>query len=359
MKKSVKILALAMALVLVAAAFTACGGQKAPETSAPAAPAEDASAPAPGDGDAAEKSYKVALVSDMAVDEAEWLQNLVAGLGDYQTEHPNIEVKVVEATQSSEYEPKTRALAQAGYNIIITTNSSMADATTAVAADFPDILFGSLDGVISDIADYPNLQEFGLNRTETGYLAGVAAACATKANKVGIVAGADEPVINAIVAGWQQGMRSVNPDIEDMVAYANTWTDPTKGKELGLMLVNEGCDVIAAAAGGTGVGGAQAAAEKGVYFVAWDVHYQDVLGDLELGSAVNFFDKMVIQFIEDAISGNFQGGKRVDYGISEGVCTFEYLDNSPLAAEAKEKIKAAYDDIIAGKIDISTEPLHK
>lgn len=137
MKKSVKILALAMALVLVAAAFTACGGQKAPETSAPAAPAEDASAPASGDGGAAEKSYKVALVSDMAVDEAEWLQNLVAGLGDYQTEHPNIEVKVVEATQSSEYEPKTRALAQAGYNIIITTNSSMADATTAVARGFP------------------------------------------------------------------------------------------------------------------------------------------------------------------------------------------------------------------------------
>ena len=71
------------------------------------------------------------------------------------------------------------------------------------------------------------------------------------------------------------------------------------------------------------------------------------------------YKRQVIQFIEDAISGNFQGGKRVDYGISEGVCTFEYLDNSPLSDEAKEKIKAAYDDIIAGKIDISTEPLHK
>ena len=33
------------------------------------------------------------------------------------TEHPNIEVKVVEATQSSEYEPKTRALAQAGQKL--------------------------------------------------------------------------------------------------------------------------------------------------------------------------------------------------------------------------------------------------
>ena len=114
-----------------------------------------------------------------------------------------------------------------------------------------------------------------------------------------------------------------------------------------------------AAAGGTGVGGAQAAAEKGVPFVAWDVHYQDVLGDLELGSAVNFFDLMVIQFIEDAIAGNFQGGQRVDYGISEGVCNFEYLDNSPLSDDAKAKIQAAYDDIVAGKIEISEEPLHK
>ena len=356
MKTYLKWTALALALTLAAAPLAGCGGKQA-DTPAPASQASDA--PAASGADTAEKTWQVALVSDMAVDDAEWLQNLVAGLGDYQKEHPNIEVKVVEATQSSEYEPKTRALAQAGYDIIITTNSSMADATTTVAGDFPDILFGSLDGVIADIGSYPNIQEFGLNRTQTGYLAGVAAACATKAGKVGIVAGADEPVINAIVAGWQQGMRSVNPDIEDMVAYANTWTDPTKGKELGLMLVNEGCDVIAAAAGGTGVGGAQAAAEKGVPFVAWDVHYQDVLGDLELGSAVNFFDLMVIQFIEDAIAGNFQGGQRVDYGISEGVCNFEYLDNSPLSDDAKAKIQAAYDDIVAGKIEISEEPLHK
>lgn len=68
---------------------------------------------------------------------------------------------------------------------------------------------------------------------------------------------------------------------------------------------------------------------------------------------------MVIQFIEDAIAGNFQGGQRVDYGISEGVCNFEYLDNSPLSDDAKAKIQAAYDDIVAGKIEISKEPLHK
>ena len=347
MKKNARFLSLTMALLLIVSLLAACGS------------GGSSSQPSAQGSSGTDDKIKVALVTDMAVDEAEWLQNLVAGLDDYQAEHTNIEVKVIEATQSSEYEPKTRAAAQAGYDIIITTNSSMADATVNVANDFPDIKFGSMDGVIQNIESYSNIQEFGLNRTETGYLAGVAAACATDAGKVGIVAGADEPVINAIVAGWQQGMRSVNPDIEDMVAYANTWTDPTKGKELGLMLINNGCDVIGAAAGGTGVGGAQAAAEKGVFFVAWDVHYQDVLGDLELGSAVNFFDAMVIQFIEDAANGHFQGGKRIDYGISEGVCDFEFLDNSQLSDEAKEAIQAAYDDIVAGNIEISSEPLHK
>ena len=76
-------------------------------------------------------------------------------------------------------------------------------------------------------------------------------------------------------------MRYVNPEIEDIVSYANTFTDPTKGNELGLALISQGCDIIGGAAGGTGVGVAQAAADSGTYYVAWDVHYEAVVADLE------------------------------------------------------------------------------
>lgn len=315
-------------------------------------------APKEGGGKDSDK-IKVAFVSYMAVDQAEWLQNLDKGLKEYQTAHPELEIKMVEATQTNEYEPKTLALAEAGYDIIITSYDNMAAATVAVAKDYPHIKFGSMDGAIPDLANCKNIQEFGLSRTETAYLAGVAAGTMSETGKVGIVGGADVGPINEIIAGWQQGMRSVNPDIEDIVVYANTFTDPTKGKELGLALLGKGCDIIGGAAGGTGVGAAQAAAEKKKYYVGWDVHYADVVGDLELGSAVNFFDKMVIRFIEDAVEGKYTPGVRTIYGLKEAACDFEFLEGSAVSDEAKAAVEDARKAISEGKVEISNEPLHK
>lgn len=358
-----KILSMVLVLGLAACSMLACQPKaettETAEASSAAATEEPVSAAE--EAKASGETVKVAIVTDMCIDEAEWLQNLVAGLDAYMAEHSDLDIKVVEATDISEFEPKVRTLAEAGYQIIITMFSDMADATIAVANDYPEILFGSLDGTIVDLDQYQNIEEFGLNRTQTAFMAGVVAASSSQTGKVGIVAGADEPIINAIVAGWQQGLVYANPNIDDVVVYANSFTDPTKGKELGLSLYNKGCDVIGAAAGGTGVGSAQAAEEVDGLFVAWDVHYTEVFGDkaLELGSAVNYFDVMVLQFISDATSGKFQAGVRVDYGMAEGVCDFESLDNAPLSDETKALVAQARAEITAGNIELFTEPLHK
>lgn len=309
----------------------------------------------------ASEVIKVAFVSDQPLDASEWLVNLVKGIKEYQEKNDKVEIKLVEATQASEYEPKIRALAEQGFDIIITTYASTAEATIAVAKDYPDIKFGSLDGTIDNIENYKNIEEFGLNRTETAYLAGVAAASMSENGVVGIVGGMDEPVINSIIAGWQQGLRSVNENIVDYVSYAGTWTDPTTGKDLGLALVDKGADVIAAAAGGTGAGTAQAAAETSTYFVAWDTHYDEVFknNNVELGSALNYFDVMVIQFIEDAINGNFKGGQRVEYGMDKGVCAFDMYEDAPVSEETRQNIAEALEKIKNGEVTISTEPLHK
>lgn len=307
------------------------------------------------------EKMKIAFVSDQALDASEWLINLVAGVSEYQKAHDNVEIKMIEATQANEYEPKIRALADAGYDVIVTTYASTAEATISVSMDYPNVIFGSLDGTIDNIKQYSNIQEFGLNRTETAYLAGVVAAATSEKGVVGIVAGMDEPVINAIIAGWQQGLRSVNPDIIDYVSYAGTWTDPTTGKDLGLSLVDKGCDVIAAAAGGTGAGTAQAAAESQTYFVAWDSHYDEVFSSskVELGSALNYFDVMVIQFIEDVMNDNFNGGQRVDYGMKQGVCEFHMYEDAPVSEKSRTAVKEALNKIENGELEISTVPLHK
>ena len=174
MKKLTAML-LSVSILLCACGSKADGGDTADDSNS-------------GEGD----KILVGMVTDMAIDQAEWLQNLVAGVDEYNKSNEyNVEFKVIEATDVSEYEPKLRALAESGYSVIMGMYSAMVDPILAVAADYPDIKFGSLDGNIENIADYENVGEFGLDRLQTGFLAGCAAALMSESGLVGIAGGAD------------------------------------------------------------------------------------------------------------------------------------------------------------------------
>jgi basic membrane protein A len=308
---------------------------------------------------AASRRFRVAYVSCYPVDSAEWLQALVSGLKEY-AKKDNFEIKIVEASDSSGYEPKIQALAESGYyDLIITSYDFHAPATISVAKKFPNQKFAILDAGVRNIEQYKNIQEFKLDRLETAYLAGCVAGLMTKTGKVGMVGGADMGVINEIIAGWQQGLRKTNPNVVDLVVYANSFSDPSKGKELGLSLAGKGCDIIASAAGGTGVGAAQAAAEAGKPFVAWDVHYPDVLHGLELGSAVNYFEVMFRHYINSVRAGNYRPGTVRVYGIAERACDFEFPVDSPVPDSVRAEVEKIRQEILDGKIRISPDLLHK
>ena len=68
MKKNARFLSLTMALLLIVSLLAACGS------------GGSSSQPSAQGSSGTDDKIKVALVTDMAVDEAEWLQNLVAGL---------------------------------------------------------------------------------------------------------------------------------------------------------------------------------------------------------------------------------------------------------------------------------------
>ena len=61
----------------------------------------------------------------------------------------------------------------------------------------------------------------------------------------------------------------VNPDIEVFANMTGTtveaWNNPTKGAELTKAQIDKGADVVYQAAGGTGIGVLQAAADAGVF----------------------------------------------------------------------------------------------
>ena len=66
----------------------------------------------------------------------------------------------------------------------------------------------------------------------------------TQTNKIGIVGGQNISAINSMFSAFEEGAKSVNPDVMVRRAYVGNWSDIGKGKELALAHINEGSDFL-------------------------------------------------------------------------------------------------------------------
>ena len=87
----------------------------------------------------------------------------------------------------------------------------------------------------------------------------------------------------------------------------SAWNDPVKGAELTRAQIAEGADVVYHAAGGTGVGVLQAAADAGILGIGVDANQNH----LHPGSVLTSMLKRVDLAVEDA----FAGGDGLETGI--------------------------------------------
>jgi basic membrane protein A and related proteins len=120
----------------------------------------------------------------------------------------------------------------------------------------------------------PNVKSVVFNEHEGSYLVGMMAGLASKTGTVGFIGGMDIPLIRKFGCGYAQGVKAVNPDATVVLNMTGTtpaaWNDPVKGAELAKGQKAQGADVIYAAAGGTGVGVLQAAADEGILSIGVD-----------------------------------------------------------------------------------------
>jgi basic membrane protein A len=178
--------------------------------------------------------------------------------------------KELEMQDEAQREQALRRLAEAGANPVVMTGFAFGDVLTKVAPDFPDTKFAIIDMVV----DAPNVKSVVFNEHEGSYLVGMMAAMASKTGTVGFIGGMDIPLIRKFGCGYAEGAKAVNPDIKIVLNMTGTtpsaWNDPVKGAELAKGQKAQGADVIYAAAGGTGVGVLQAAADEGILSIGVD-----------------------------------------------------------------------------------------
>lgn len=263
-----------------------------------------------------------------------------------------VEYREFEIANASQREQAMRNFARRGYSPIVAVGFSQAPAMEKVAAEFPDIKFAIVDMVV----DLPNVRSVVFKEHEGSYLVGLLAAMASKTGKVGFIGGMDIPLISKFGCGYAQGAKAAGATDVFMNMTGTTpaaWNDPVKGSELAVSQFDRGADVVYAAAGGTGLGVLQAAADSGKLSIGVDSNQNHLQPGSVLTSMLKRVDVAVYNAFKDGAEGNFATGFSV-LGLEEGGVDWALDDNN--APLISDEMKAAVDDakakIIAGEISV-------
>ena len=264
-----------------------------------------------------------------------------------------IEYKEFEIQNDAQREQAMRRFARDGHNPIVVIGFSQAAALEKVAEEFPDTKFAIVDMVV----DKPNVRSTVFKEQEGSYLVGVMAAKASKTGTVGFVGGMDIPLIRKFACGYAQGVKSVNPDAKVLVNMTGTtpaaWNDPVKGGEIAKTQIDQGADVIYAAAGSTGIGVLQMAADQGKLSIGVDANQNYLHPGSVLTSMLKRVDNAVYEAFNDVKEGKFEGGVNV-LGLKEEGVGYAVDDNnkSLVDADMEAAVTKAADGIKSGEIEV-------
>jgi simple sugar transport system substrate-binding protein len=189
---------------------------------------------------------------------------------------------------------------------------------------------------------------------EGGYLAGIAAANATKTGTLGIVASAEDVNWFNMAGGFAQGAYSVNPDLKIVIAYIGPaeYGDSAGGKRITEQVIAAGADIIIGMGDGATVGYLQAieTASTPVQYIATigDVADIDTTG-VELTSVLWNFAPTYEQAIKDIDAGVF-GDANYTLNVANGGLSLAKTAN--LTADVQAAVDAATKGIADGSITV-------
>ncbi|NDW00322.1 BMP family protein [Salipiger sp. PrR002] len=262
--------------------------------------------------------------------------------------------KDIELQSEAQREQALRRFAEAGFNPVVTTGFSMSSPIASVAADYPDTKFVTIDGFV-DPEEHPNVLSILFSEHEGSYLVGMLAAMASESGTVGFVGGMDIPLIRKFACGYAQGAKAVSDDINVISNMTGTtpaaWNDPVKGSELTKAQISQGADVIFAAAGGTGIGVLQTAADEGILSVGVDSNQNYLHPGKVLTSMLKRVDVAVAEAMTEGTE--LKTGVKV-LGLAENGVGYALDENNAelLSDEMKAAVDEAREKIVAGEIEV-------
>ena len=276
--------------------------------------------------------------------------------GEYQDLTPN-------ADASNRADLLTQ-LADDGYDPIIAVGFAYGEVIGDVVEQYPDTTFAIIDSSAEDVgAD--NLTGLVFAEEQGSFLAGVAAALKSETGHIGFVGGVESPLIQKFEAGYVAGAQAVNPQIVIDRQYISPagdfsgFSDPARGKLVAQGMYEAGADIVYHAAGGSGQGVFEAAADAGGRAIGVDSDQYQTVDDPRLQAVImtsmlKRVDTAVSSFIDSYVDDSVEGGTDIRYDLA--------ADGVGLATSGGQidDIQDQLDDyrqrIIDGEIEVPTTP---
>ena len=264
-----------------------------------------------------------------------------------------IDFREFEVQTDSQRVQALRNFARRGQDPILAVGFQYASALGKVAPEFPDTRFAIIDSVV----DQPNVQSIVFREHEGSFIVGILAAMAAGDASIGFVGGMDVPLIRRFACGYVLGARHARPGIEIFQNMTGTtgaaWNDPVKGGELAKSQFDRGAEVVYHAAGSTGLGVLQAAADAGRLGIGVDSNQNRLHPGHVLTSMLKRVDVAAYDVFDSARRDEWRSGVRV-LGLAEngvGWALDEYND-ALVTADMRAAADEAARQIVAGEIKV-------
>ena len=242
----------------------------------------------------------------------------------------------IQPTMVADYEPVLRNLASTGTDLIIGVGFLYADPINRVAPAFPATRFLLVDG---DAGALVNVRSLVFRPEEGSFLVGVVAAEKSVTQRIGFIAGMDIPIMHRFECGFVQGAQRAAADHGYTVSVTSRYigstpdafSNPARGRDLALLLYDDGIDVLYHAAGASGNGVIQAAQQRRRFVIGVDTDQSYLAPEWVITSMRKRIDIAVARAISDVYGGTFAGGTHnsglreggVDYVVNPGA--FEHI----------------------------------
>lgn len=274
----------------------------------------------------------------------------------------------VEPGNPTSIEPAMRAFAEKNFDLVIGVGFAQGPIMQKVALDYPNNKFAIVDGVIFEAdgkTPLKNVASLVFREHEGSYLVGMIAASKSKTGVLGFLGGMDIPLIHRFETGYEEGARSINPNIKVIDNYVGVtdgaWNNPGKGKELSLAQIEKGADVIFTAAGNSGLGAFDAVEQYGKtggeankFVIGVDSNQNGVKPGFVLTSMVKRVDNAVYDVVKEILAGKFNGGFHT-FGLDKDGVAYALDDNnrSLIPGDVLLKVEEAKRKIGTGEIKVT------